>query len=573
MIGTPKTFWLFHSGMVGLVPEELDKITEYDLARAIHGSGVLLKNFPDNPALNELLISFLSEHDKQQEFIAKWSDPSVFDGFEFRYPGANYPQYINYDTIVALGLAACQINNTFFTGEELYRSLVQLEFEGASSYVSFDNITGTRKSVPFQVDNILMVEKDSDTLGFVQDPAALLDGTGRVTVLKDFVYWDNTTKAPLFLPAMEHNYHLIPTGMQAIGLSFCAISILTSIGWALWVIQGRNTNAVKISQPFFLLQLCLGCLVLASAIIPMSLQEPIPQQGLDIACMSIPWLVFCGYSVSFSALVAKMWRINKIFDGGERFQRVRVTISGASWPLVVLLTLNVILLTIWTVTAPLVWVRIPAEDSVDRFGRPRDSYGRCRSENPAASKILVSLVVLVNSAGLIFTNYQGFKTRRLPTDFNEAFYLAIANACILEVLVLGIPILVLADDSPPASFIVKALMTTVLCMSILLPLFIPKYLQQSMQQKETEQSTGEISRSHQKRSMSFSSRRGYAPRSYSGSFQISGMSGISGDFQVPPSEELEGNSDQNPEDDRSSLLIIRHRDYYIQRNLRPPDDL
>mmetsp|Transcript_49722 Transcript_49722/g.120531 ORF Transcript_49722/g.120531 Transcript_49722/m.120531 type:complete len:870 (+) Transcript_49722:265-2874(+) len=576
MIGTPDTFWLFHSGMVGLVPEELDRYTEYDLARAIHGSGVLLKNFPPNPTFDELLVTYQNDTVKQNEFVSKWSDPNVFDGFDFRYPGPNYPQYINYDAVISLGLAACQTDKYLFTGEELFQSLLHVQFDGASSFVSFNNVTGTRKSVPFKVDNILMVEKDSKTLGFVQKPASLVDGLGQVTTLEDFVYWDNTTTAPLPLPEVDHDLDLVPTSLLAIGLTFCAIAMLMSVVWACWVWFERTSKVVKFSQPFFLLQLCLGCLVLASSIIPMSLQEPVSQQGLNIACMSTPWLVFCGYAIAFSALVAKMWRINKIFASGAKLQRVKVTTSDASWPLVVLLTLNVFLLAIWTAVSPLVWVRTPVEDSVDRFGRPTSSYGSCLSEDETVSKIIVSLLAVVNSAGLIFTNYQGFKTRRLPTEFNEAFYLSIANACILEVLVLGIPILILADDSPSASFVVKALMTTVLCLCILLPLFVPKCLQSSMEWKEKRRSMSMPRSSLRSGSIRFQNNN----TSQSAFSQSRGSVRVSGSFHTNKSDrEMDSNDtalnsreDGENEKEKSALMIIRHRDYYIQRNLDCPEE-
>ena len=576
MIGTPDTFWLFHSGMVGLVPEELDRFSEYDLARAIHGSGVLLKNFPPNPTFDELLVKYQNDTIKQQEFVSKWSDPTVFDGFDFRYPGPNYPQYINYDAVISLGLAACQIEKDLFTGDELFQSLLQVQFDGASSYVSFNNVTGTRESVPFEVDNILMVEKDSTTLGFVQKPAFLVDGLGQVTTLEDFVYWDNTTIAPLPLPEADHDLNLVPTSLLAVGLTFCAIAMLMSIVWACWVWFERTSQVVKFSQPFFLLQLCLGCFILASSIIPMSLQEPVSQQGLNVACMATPWLVFCGYSIAFSALVAKMWRINKIFASGAKFQRVQVTVSEASWPLAVLLTLNVVLLAVWTAVSPLVWVRTPVDDSVDRFGRPTSSYGSCFSQDETVSKVIVSLLAVVNSAGLIFTNYQGFKTRRLPTEFNEAFYLSIANACILEVLVLGIPILILADDSPSASFVVKALMTTVLCLCILLPLFVPKCLQSSLEWKEKRRATTMPRSSLRSGSIRFQNDN----RSQSAFSQSRGSVRVSGSFHMSTNDgEMDrngttstGRQDGENEEEKSALLIIRHHDYYIQRNLDCPDE-
>jgi hypothetical protein len=68
--------------------------------------------------------------------------------------------------------------------------------------------------------------------------------------------------------------------------------------WLLWTWWHRKDQFVLASQPFFLNQICLGTLVTAVTIIPMSLQQPISQRGLDIACMAIPWLLSIGFTGS-----------------------------------------------------------------------------------------------------------------------------------------------------------------------------------------------------------------------------------------------------------------------------------
>jgi hypothetical protein len=141
-------------------------------------------------------------------------------------------------------------------------------------------------------------------------------------------------------------------------------------------------------------------------------------------------------------------------------------------------------------------------------------------------------MALVNGLGLLFTNYQGLKTRSLPTAFNESFYLAIANASVLEALILGIPILVLANDSPSTSFIVKAILVTLVCLCVLLPLFIPKHLQRENQ-----------------------ARRATVKKP----IQVSGLHS-NGVQEIKPIEE-----------ECLGTRITRHDDYYVQRKVPPPE--
>jgi hypothetical protein len=291
-----------------------------------------------------------------------------------------------------------------------------------------------------------------------------------------------------------------------------------------------NSDVVKSSQPFFLIQLCLGTLIMASSIIPMSLQEPISERGLDMACMCTPWLFFSGYAIAFSALMSKSWRINTLIKYGMQFRRVKVSVTDAMLPLAVLMGCNISLLVVWTVMSPVTWERIQVAN-YDEFGRSVESYGRCEGDGSTTTKIIMYLMAIVNGLGLLFTNYQGFKTRALPTAFNESFYLAIANASLLEALILGIPILVLANDSPSTSFIIKAILVTLVCLCVLLPLFIPKHLQRGSESK----------RNFVKQ---------FLRKSNHGSNRFQDTETIPGDCL--------------------GTRITRHSHYYVQRKVQPP---
>ena len=485
IIGNPDFFWLFHSGMVGLVPEEMDEKTEYEIVRAVHGSGVVLKDFPPNPTLDNELIKLETDQALQKDFVSLWSDPEQFDDFSFRYPGPNYPQYINYDSVMALGLAACSIEKEYFTGNDLYSALVKNEFAGASDYVSFDSETGSRRFVRYRVDNILMVNKGEGILGFRQEPTAEMRVDG-VELLEDFLYWDNTTQAPPPLPPLQVEFNYIPVPLQGVGIGLgCSIMILSMllIGWTFYY---KKRDVVKSSQPFFLIQLCIGTFFMAGSIIPMSFQEPTSLKGLNVSCMLVPWLFVVGFVVAFAALLSKSWRINKLFSDAAQFKRVQVRIVDAIFPLLILMTINVVLLLLWTFLSPLRWERVQI-DNFDRFDRSRESYGTCKTDGSVESRVFFSLILAVNALGLVVSNYQGYRTRNLPTAFDESFYVAMTNAMLLEAFILGFPVLILVHDNPSASFIVKAILVSVVCLCILLPVFVPKHLRRNTKATREEQ--------------------------------------------------------------------------------------
>jgi hypothetical protein len=73
------------------------------------------------------------------------------------------------------------------------------------------------------------------------------------------------------------------------------------------------------------------------------------RQEAAILCMSVPWLLSLGFTISFSVLFSKLWRMNKLFHH-ESFRRVNVTEKNVLAPFATLFTL--ILAVLLTVGAP-----------------------------------------------------------------------------------------------------------------------------------------------------------------------------------------------------------------------------
>jgi gamma-aminobutyric acid type B receptor len=72
------------------------------------------------------------------------------------------------------------------------------------------------------------------------------------------------------------------------------------------------------------------------------------EEACSRACMAVPWLIALGWTILFSALFAKLRRINIVVANAAQFKSVRVTERDVMAPFAWLFTLNVILLTVWT---------------------------------------------------------------------------------------------------------------------------------------------------------------------------------------------------------------------------------
>lgn len=252
---------------------------------------------------------------------------------------------------------------------------------------------------------------------------------------------------------------------------------------------------------------------MGSAIIPLSIDDENHSiRACSISCMSIPWLVSIGFVIAFSALFSKTWRINKIHHNAQHFRRVQVTWKDVLVPFAVLLTLNVIVLTCWTVIAPLQYER-RASPGTDEWNRvSRSYYGACYGPDDVKGGAIpyVVLLTVINFSVIVIANVQAYKARKIKTEFSESRYIALIMLSMLQCWLIGLPILALLRDEPVASYFVFVLILFATCMSTLLFLFIPKL----MKTAEEPNQRGSTSTTRQGTSVS-TAKQPVASRAYS----------------------------------------------------------
>ena len=498
IIGRPDYFWMFGESSLEFTDPSfrLQLATETDLATAIHGSAIISATEPLSKVFDQELMYFSQNTTMQQQYIKQHIESFLFEQYTFPTPGPSLYQYLTYDAVLALMLATCEVQqnsdeveawNPALAGRLLYEQLIRTEFQGVSGYVSFDPITGSRQSqnILYGVRNMLMVNFNSsnDEIRFTSEISSIINlADKQIEYDVPFVYFSNTTTPPLSLPPVETHLNLIPTAILAFGLSLCGLVIVTSIFWMIWTLRYRDKVVVKASQPIFLFQICVGTLIITSAIIPMSMQEPISKRGLDIACMATPWLISMGFVTTFSALFTKTWRLNKLFRNSRNMRRVVIRPRHVILPLIVLMIINFVVMLAWTIDAPQIWQRNNVAN-YDTFGRSIESVGSCEPSNKSRSTVYLSILVAIDLSVLVFSNYQAYLARILPTEFSESTHIAIAMASMLEICILGIPLLFFTSTDPSIDFVIRSLLASVTSLSILIPIFLPKFIRQTTRER------------------------------------------------------------------------------------------
>lgn len=244
--------------------------------------------------------------------------------------------------------------------------------------------------------------------------------------------------------------------------------MVLSLGFAGWVAVNRNNVVVKISQPFFLYIIICGVSILASAIFPLGVDDSIASDaGCDVACATIPWLVSIGFSFIFAALFSKLWRINQVFAAVRTMKRVVIKEKDVLKPFASLMIANVVLLLAWTLMDPLQWERVQTDEW--------NSYGRCAASGKA-SIIFFSLLGVLNFIALILANVQAYMARSIRDELAESKFIGLTTLSMMQISIVAVPLLVIVNNNPSASFFVWTGAIFIICTSVLLLIFVPKVM-------------------------------------------------------------------------------------------------
>jgi gamma-aminobutyric acid type B receptor len=209
---------------------------------------------------------------------------------------------------------------------------------------------------------------------------------------------------PLELPPVDVDQNLLGN-FKYTGLVCFGVVALSTLACVAWTLHYRACMVVRAAQPFFLMMTAGGVLLMASALVPLSFDDLGDPDSMGTTrsvgiCMSIPWLAFTGFTVTFSALFSKTWRVNQFFHSSSAFGRMKVTERDVLAPFAFLLTCNFIVLISWTLIDPLTYER-QFEDGTDYWNREIASNGSCSSDHVAAYLAPLALSTVPELSSLV----------------------------------------------------------------------------------------------------------------------------------------------------------------------------
>jgi len=364
---------------------------------------------------------------------------------------------------------------------KLYQQIISSSFTGATGLVEFSPKTGTRKATainygllnvqPAIIDSGQRRLQNSISLPVVRISQQQGQWQNAANQCFQFVGGSCTVPQQLNPPPTEYDY--IGLGLRVLGWVLMGLTYAFCVGITYWIVRFRKKKILRASQPGFLLMLVGGVAIYISAIFPYTVDgEWINvNQGDTAWCMASYWLAVEGFVVTFSALFAKVWRINRIFHNPS-LRRIKITAKDVLLPFFIICfcsTLTLILFTVLPNSAEY-W---NVERTFDDFGTVIKSSGSCTTTTN--SDIFIGVLYGIQVLVLLLACWQYYVARKISVEYSESTWISYAVLSVLQVMIISIP-LEYMDTGTNSKFFVNIFKITIISWSILGFIFLPKIL-------------------------------------------------------------------------------------------------
>lgn len=351
------------------------------------------------------------------------------------------------------------------SGAELRQAVPKVTFQGASGwFLSGKGPRTPRGIVPGAYNIRPVMEKTGNRTYRAVLVATRHDFEWQLVPGEVFVYRDGSSLAPRDNREI-FNENFLSGWVRVLGLLLLGVAWLLAIGSLVIVLWWRDTPQVRLGQPPFLAMMCIGSILTSASIFTLSFDENLgwTDGQLDIACMLVPWFFFLGHILTFSALFASLWRVDRIFQ----FRRRKVTVAHAMYPPAAVLIVTVGILLLWTLLDPWTWKRDIFEDTL-----PAESYGECVSDNLwAFFGPLMGLMIFVHA----LTAYMAYKTQDLPPDLQYSNMAVYALVMHLQAWFIGVPILaVLGNTNADGTYLGRVLLIWIFSVATVSMVVVPR---------------------------------------------------------------------------------------------------
>jgi hypothetical protein len=179
----------------------------------------------------------------------------------------------------------------------------------------------------------------------------------------------------------------------------------------LWVFLNQSSPIVRLSSPVFCELILFGCLLQLTTVYFLT-GEPTTN-----ICRARAWFFCLGFSMTFTALFAKTWRIHQIYRQAKSFKNRPISTQALIGIMAVAMSPTVLLLALWSGINPMDGVPISDSTNSDQ------QILQCQCDN---QWIWQGLLIGVNAVLVVYGIYVSIVTRKIKVPFNESKYIGLA---------------------------------------------------------------------------------------------------------------------------------------------------
>ncbi|CAB9527881.1 Inherit from proNOG: Periplasmic binding protein LacI transcriptional regulator [Seminavis robusta] len=270
----------------------------------------------------------------------------------------------------------------------------------------------------------------------------------------------------------------IPSALLYTGLALCGINYLIAAASAVCLYIYRNKAVIRLAQSFFLMLVVFGSMVDNTSIILMS-RDNHPDSGnsiqsLDASCLAFPWVLALGHMMTTATLVAKIYRVKKLIGNTanpqQNFRKATVSVESVALFIVAFLSVDVVLLTAWSIVDPLKW-QIEVKN-YDEEGYIAEARGACDTSKQY-SFLFPLFIALFHLATLIYANWLAYDTSAYH-KISDSKNVAIALFNSIQLLVIVTPLLIVVESSVSTSYFIRVCFVFLNNFGVLMLVVVPK---------------------------------------------------------------------------------------------------
>jgi hypothetical protein len=273
------------------------------------------------------------------------------------------------------------------------------------------------------------------------------------------------------------------SGLSALGIALGAVGVVISVVFMGWTMALKNKPVILFSQPKFLLTVLVGAVL--EFISMMMLSNGYMSSEL---CYASAWAGHLGFAIAFSALFAKTWRLNKLFNN-KKLRKMRITNKDVFMIVALITFVSLLTLLVWTIMGAADAKYLQQSYGTIYETTQFDVYVGCNSEEGA-----IPIFILLGFEGLLllYSAMMAYNARNIDVSFGESKHIAIV---IYNIFIIGIVAVVISfvgpgSIDPDGLFVAQVVCQFAGTVMTICVLFLPKLLNPNQAEGNTTSGTG-----------------------------------------------------------------------------------